>query len=347
MIIRSRAPLRLGFGGGGTDVVPYCTEFGGVTLSAAINVYAYATWKKQNNSITKINAPDVQLKKKIENLSLYENTNLIETTLKKLKVPIGGEFCIHCEAPPGSGLGTSSAVNVALIGVIWDGTGRGIASPLNLASTKYDIANLAYEIERKELGIQGGYQDQFASSFGGFNWIEYRKDGSVHVSPLRVSNSFKNELQARILLCFTGKVRVSGKLQDELKKNLEKKQNVECLHKIKEYAYKMKEALEKEDIDEFARYIDLSWQEKRKVSDGVTNEFLDKIYDTAKKNGAIGGKVSGAGGGGFMYFIVKEPIQKLTLLKELQKVAIDYETTISKLPVRFEDRGIYTWRARE
>ena len=339
--------MRLSFGGGGTDIEPYCTEYGGITLSATISNYAYTTWILSDELKTSISAPDIRLKKQIEDLSLYENSNLIEATLKKMKVGIGGEFQIHCDAPPGSGLGTSSAVNVSLIGAVWEGMGFSIQNPFNMRDTKYKIASLAYDIERKEMKIKGGYQDQYASSFGGFNWIEYRKDGSVHVSSLNVSKSFKNELQSRLLLCSTGKTRLSGNIIEEQQKKTISGENIEFLHKIKEIAYQMKEALENEDIDEFAKLLDKSWQQKRNVAEGISNPFLDNLYETAIRNGAIGGKVSGAGGGGFMYFIVKHPIQKIQLFKELQKVGIDYDIVINKLPVRFEDKGVYTWRAKE
>ena len=315
-------------------------------MSSKISTYAHSNWHVKDNSLTSINAPNVNITKEIVDVNSYTTSNLIEASLKKLNVPIGGDFHIHCDAPPGSGLGTSSAVNVALVGALWEGLGKSKEYPLEMNETKKKIAELAYDIERNDLGVKGGYQDQFAASFGGFNWIEYRINGTIHISPLRVSNRFKRELESRILLCYTGKTRDSGNIQEGLKKSMAAGSNTEHLHKIKEYAHNMKEALETEDVTAFAKWLHLSWMEKRNCAKGISNPFINELYETARNNGAIGGKVSGAGGGGFMYFIVEHPIQKIRIFEALEKVGVKHGAEVGQLPVVFEEQGVYSWRGK-
>ncbi len=343
MIIRSRAPLRISFGGGGTDVPPYCNEYGGVTLNSTINMYTFTTWELSNTKLH-LDSADLKLKKNIENIGSYSGDyDLIEATLKLAGIDEKhhtGKISMHGDAPIGTGLGTSSSAVVSLLGAIWDLTDLSKSEPLNLPSTKYKLAELACKIEREELKIPGGYQDQYASTFGGFNWTEFKKDGTVELVPLSIPKSTLNEFKSRLLLVFTGSTRLGGNIIKKQQESFQKGQNLEYLNRIKELAFEMRNELGKGNITEFGRLLHESWMQKRQVAEGTSTDELDKIYSIARGAGAIGGKISGAGGGGVMFFIVNEPIQKQRLLRTLNSA----KPELYELPFSFETTGIYTWR---
>ncbi|MCW3119162.1 MAG: kinase [Chitinophagaceae bacterium] len=303
MIYRSKAPLRIGLAGGGTDVSPYSDLYGGAILNATLSVYASASIEPIEENGIIMTAIDQQQEQHFE----WSNELPIDGVLDLLKgvynrvqkdygLPMPNfKLSTFVEAPAGSGLGTSSTLVVAIVGAF--------VEMLRLPLGEYDIAHYAYDIERKDLNLAGGKQDQYAATFGGFNYMEFYGDNVV-VNPLRIKQQYLFELENNLLLYYTATTRESAKIIERQSENvLNKKEDpIEAMHQLKEQAKLMKEALLKGRIHEIGEILDFGFQQKRKMAEGISNAFLDEIYETAKAAGATGGKISGAGGGGFMIF---------------------------------------------
>ena len=339
MIIRSKAPLRLGLAGGGSDVSPYCDIYGGLVLNATINLYAYCTIEETNDQKITICSYDTDVYQSYplaDKLEIDGKASLIKGVFNRVVKdfnlrPQAFRITTYNDAPAGSGLGTSSTMVVCILKafVEWRGLPLG----------DYEIAKLAYEIERKDLQLSGGKQDQFAASFGGFNFIEFLKDDIAIVNPLKIKRWIIDELEASMLLYFTGRSRSSAAIIDEQKKNTEsgKGDAIEAMHRIKQSAIDTKLALLKGDINAFANILREAWENKKRMATHITNPMIQEAMDTAIKAGAKAGKVSGAGGGGFIMFVV-EPTRK----KEV-------ELALSKLdgfvmPFNFSDGGAHGWK---
>ncbi|HWB62443.1 MAG TPA: hypothetical protein VG603_02955 [Chitinophagales bacterium] len=304
MIIRSKAPLRLGLAGGGTDVSPYSDIYGGAILNITVGMYAYATIKPLKGSKIYLKAIDrnetvvLDAKKQLNidgKLSLAKGVynRVIKDFIKK---PLAFELTTYVDAPPGSGLGSSSTLVVAILGafVEW----------LKLPLGEYDIANLAYKIEREDLAMHGGKQDQYAATFGGVNYMEFYANDKVIVNPLRVQYKWLSELENNLVLFFTETSRLSSEIIARQSENVKKKntRSIEAMHSLKEQAVRMKEALLKGNVDDIGKILHYGWEHKKAMAEGISNPHIEKIYNAAMKAGATGGKVSGAGGGGFMIF---------------------------------------------
>lgn len=332
-MIRSKAPLRISFAGGGTDVPPYCDEKGGAVLSVTVDKYAYGTLVPSGNSATKIESLDYDIVAKYHtdrDLVYNGELDLIKAVLRNMnRSGEGVNLFLHTDAPPGSGLGSSSAMTVALIGLFKHWHRR----PM----TDYEIAELAYRIERKDLRIQGGKQDQYAATFGGFNFIEFNGPITV-VNPLRIDRDIINEFEYRLLLCYTGKTRLSAKiLKTQIKGYVDKKKDVvKALDETKRIAVEMKNALLQGYVDRVGELLNQGWMHKKKFARQITNPGIDRMYDTALKTGAIGGKLLGAGGGGYLLFLC-EFDKKHILAKKLEEMGgqvIDFG---------FDLKGLQTW----
>lgn len=304
MRIRSKAPLRLGLAGGGTDVSPFSDIYGGAILNATINMYAYTTLEPtEEGKIIFENPINPELSETFDSQDFLRpegyfvlhkgvyNRIVRQFTHKPLSFKISS----FVDAPAGSGLGTSSTLVVSILGafVEW----------LKLPLGEYDIARLAYEIEREDLNMSGGKQDQYAATFGGFNYMEFKGDNVV-VNPLRIRQRYMDELAHNLVLYYTATSRVSAKIIDDQRKNVarKKQKSIDAMLKLKEQAQQMKEILLKGDIDSIGRILDFGWQYKKQMADSISNELIDNVYDAAIAAGASGGKISGAGGGGFMFF---------------------------------------------
>ncbi|MCF8233014.1 MAG: dehydrogenase [Bacteroidales bacterium] len=304
MVIRSKAPLRLGLAGGGTDVAPYSDIYGGAILNATISMYAYATIIPRNDSkiilhsVDKHESYEYPSTEKLPidgGLDLHKGVhNRVMKDFKPDKIP-PFDLYTYVDAPPGSGLGTSSTLTVAILGAF--------AEWFQLPLGEYDMASLAYDIERVDLQMAGGKQDQYAATFGGVNFMEFKKD-NVIVNPLRIRSDYMNELAHNLVLYYTETSRLSSQIIETQSSNvLEKKEDsIEAMHKLKEQSLMMKEALLKGHLDEIGRILDFGWQHKKNMATDISNSFIDEIYQTAMDAGATGGKISGAGGGGFMIF---------------------------------------------
>lgn len=297
MVIRGRAPLRVSFGGGGTDVAPFCEERGGAIIGSTINKYAYCSIiPKESDEIT-VHSLDFDMTVKYHAGSNYiydGKLDLVKAAMNALEIKQGCDVYLQCDAPPGSGLGTSSTVMVALLSAMakWKG----------ISLDAYELADLAYQVERVELGISGGYQDQYAAAFGGFNFIEFHGRNDVVVNPLRIKKDIIHELQYNLLLCYTGKIHVSANIIDDQVNNY-KTQNedaVSAMSEVKALAYAMKDELLKGNLMNFGKLLDYGWQSKKRMSNKISNPQIDALYEEAIKAGALGGKLLGAGGGGYL-----------------------------------------------
>lgn len=338
MIIRSKAPLRLGLAGGGTDVAPYSDLYGGAILNATISMYAYATIQPRNDKKIIFNSVDKSISKEYKSaqtLKTDETFNLARGIYNRIvkdftKKPLSFELTTFVDAPAGSGLGTSSTLVVAILGafVEW----------LQLPLGEYDLAHLAYEIERIDLNMAGGKQDQYAATFGGVNYMEFFKDDKVIVNPLRIKPVYLNELAFNLVLYNTATSRLSSKIIANQMKNIEANNEVtiEATHKLKQQAVRMKEAILKGELDKIGEILDYGWQNKKLMAKGITNPLIDEIYQTAMDNGASGGKISGAGGGGFIFFYCPENSRSKVIeaLKKFGGEAKRYE---------FTTQGLTTW----
>lgn len=303
MLIRSKAPLRLGLAGGGTDVAPFSDLYGGTILNATISMYAYATIRPLKSGKIILNSPDKGEYYELdtaEQLAIDGNLDLHKGIYNRVvrdfaKKPLSFELTTWVDAPPGSGLGTSSTLVVAILGAF--------AQWLGLPLGDYDLAHLAFEIERVDLGMAGGKQDQYAATFGGVNFMEFLKE-KVIVNPLRIRENTLDELAHNLVLYHTETSRLSMSIIEQQQKNVSAKneRSIEAMLKLKEQSVMMKEALLKGELDTIGKILAFGWEHKKKMASGISNPVLDQIYESAIKNGATGGKVSGAGGGGFMFF---------------------------------------------
>src|SRR5436190_6842994 len=304
MIYRSRAPLRIGLAGGGTDVSPYSDEFGGAILNASISHYAHAMIEPlaENNII--MHGADIKQEEQSEwkkELAVNGRLDLHKGVYNRIQKDFGiGQknfrLTTYVDAPAGSGLGTSSTLVVAIIGAF--------AEMLKLPLGEYDIAHYAYEIERRDLQFAGGKQDQYAATFGGVNFMEFYAGDKVIVNPLRIRNEYLHELENNLVLYFTSTSRESATIIKEQQKNVLQKneKSIEAMHQLKEQARMMKEALLKGRLHEIGEILDFGFQQKRNMAHNISNDSIEEVYEAAKKSGATGGKISGAGGRGFMTF---------------------------------------------
>lgn len=339
MIIRSKAPLRLGLAGGGSDVSPYSDVYGGLVLNATINLYTYCTIEEIDKEIICINSNDADCHKTYPLSSFLEidgEANLIKGVYNRVMkdfniAPQGFKISTYNDAPSGSGLGTSSSMVVCILKcfVEWH----------SLPLGDYEISRLAYEIERIDLGLSGGKQDQYAAAFGGFNYMEFLKNDMVIVNPLKIKRWIVDELEASMLLYFTGRSRASATIIDEQRKNTTSgnQSAIEAMHRIKQSAIDMKMAILKGDVASLANILGKSWEDKKKMANAISNDVIEYAFETAIKAGAIAGKISGAGGGGFIIFIV-EPTKKKNVINVLNKLGGQV------MPFQFTEGGAHGWK---
>ncbi|NQU88409.1 MAG: dehydrogenase [Mariniphaga sp.] len=304
MIIRSKAPLRLGLAGGGTDVSPYSDIYGGAILNATINLFAYASIVPREDGKIIIHAVDKGEKLELnseEILPLNGELDLLKGIYNRIvkdftKQKLSFELTTIVDAPPGSGLGSSSTLVTAVVGAFTEW--------LKIPLGEYDIAQLAYQIERVDLGYAGGKQDQYAATFGGVNFMEFYDNSKVIVNPLRIRSEVLNELAYNMVLYYTGTSRLSSDIIEKQQKSikLNNTSSINAMHKTKEIAVRIKEAILKSDLDLIGKILHEGWQYKKQLAEGISNKQIDAIYEAARNAGALGGKISGAGGGGFMFF---------------------------------------------
>lgn len=334
MEIRARAPLRVSYAGGGTDVPPYPGLEGGVVLSSTIQNYAYCSITPRDDEKIAVSREDQEISfgpKIIGELGGSGEVEFVRAVAKRFGVEDGFNANLRYDAVPGTGLGSSSALCVSLIGAFREWKGNSM--------TDYDIADLAYEVERTDVGIPGGMQDQYASTFGGFNLIEFKKEVNI-VNPLRIKRETLNELEYCSLLCFTGKTRRSGGILQRQIESYEHRDSgvMEALGEMKKLTLEMKDSLLTSNLTKFAELLNAEWQLKKLLDAGISTDEIERLISAAKSAGAIGGKLLGAGGGGFL-FLYCEPDKKVHVEKAVEKLGG------STYPVRFDVEGLQTWRS--
>ncbi len=338
MIYRSKAPLRIGLAGGGTDVSPYCDLYGGAILNATVSLYAYANIEPIEENAIILHAVDRKEEQRYEwstelpvngKLDLFKGVyNRIQKTYS---LPLTGfRLSTFVDAPAGSGLGTSSTLVVAVIGAF--------AEMLRLPLGEYDIAHLAYETERNDLKMAGGRQDQYAATFGGVNFMEFSAGDKVIVNPLRIKQQYLFELENNLVLYYTATSRESAKIIEKQSQNVvdKKGKSIDAMHQLKQQAQMMKEAFLKGRVHEIGEILDFGFRQKREMAEGISNTLMEEIYESAKKAGATGGKISGAGGGGFMIFYcpANTKYRVIDALKPFGGYCSSYQ---------FVDHGLTSW----
>jgi len=333
--IRAKAPLRVSFAGGGTDVPPFPGREGGLVLNATIDRYAHGSLRERDDGAITVHSLDLDIARHYradEDLQLDGELDLVKAAVRRLaggRPERGFDLVLSTSAPPGSGLGSSSSLMVCLVGVL----GRFLDQPMD----SHETASLAWQIERQDLGLRGGLQDQYASVFGGFNFMEFEAERTI-VNPLRVPEEVVDELEASLLLCFTGQTRASDRVIDDQTSRYEGKEaeTLAGLRTQKELATEMKDALLRGHLVRFGELLGAAWEAKRRMSPRISSTFIDKAYETAQRAGALGGKVTGAGGGGFI--LLAAPFQRRHLVVEaLAEIGVEAQE------FAFDRRGIRTW----
>jgi len=334
LVVRSRAPLRLSFCGGGTDVSPYPERKGGVVLSTTIDKYAYASLEPRRDARFAIHSLDFDVVAKYphaKKIALDGNLDLIKGVVRSFHPKKGADLYVHADAPPGSGLGSSSTMAVAVVASLRAWLGR--------ALTPYEMAELAYKIERVDLGIAGGRQDQYAATFGGFNFIEFHADATI-VNPLRIAPDTLHELEYRMVLAYLRQTRSSARIIERQAASFVagKREVVAALDRLKALTFEMKRTLLLGQVDAFGELLHEAWLSKKHLDAGITTDPVDALYESARKAGAIGGKMPGAGGGGYFVFLCRAHARA--------KVAAALEAQGAQLvPFAFTHEGVTTWSA--
>ena len=334
-MFRAKAPLRVSFAGGGTDVAPFPEREGGLVLSATINRYAHATLQPRTDGRIRVESLDLKTALEYgteEHVEYDGNLDLVKAAIRRvaqLEEPRGIDLFLHTAAPPGSGLGASSALIVGLIGVL--------ANYHKLSLSDYELAQLAWEVERLDLGLRGGLQDQYSATFGGFNFIEFTADRVV-VNPLRIKPTIVNELEANLLLCFTGATRAGDHIIEDQTKRYEasEQDSLAGLRMQKELATSMKDALLRGRLTEFGELLAAAWEYKKRMSPRISTPTIDEAYAEALRHGAIGGKVTGAGGGGFILLYCR-PGSNHRVAERLQQLGL------RPTDFAFDHEGLRTW----
>lgn len=342
MIYRSKAPFRLGLAGGGTDVSPFSDLYGGCILNATVSLYSYANIEPRSDEKIVFRIPQTGEEyiydSALELPILGDKADLMKGIYNRVikdfvHKPLSFTLTCALEAPFGSGLGTSSTLAVAILGAY--------SEWLRLPLGEYDLAYLAYLIERADLKQAGGKQDQYAAAFGGFNFMEFYADDKVIVNPLRIRTEVLNELSNNLLLYYTNSSRNSGDIIEKQQKNVheKKEKSIEAMHQIKQQAYELKEAILKDNLDEIGHILHRGWEFKKAMADGISTPLFEELYNTAIKAGATGGKISGAGGGGYVFFYCPGNA-KFQVAKALASLGGNIQ------PYTFTKKGLETWHTK-
>jgi D-glycero-alpha-D-manno-heptose-7-phosphate kinase len=330
---RARSPARLSFGGGGTDLTNYFYENGGIVINAAISLYAHATLRRRPDRRISIYSHDFRRSIEADSLSTLEldgNLDLIKSAIRLIDPPYGFELEVATDFPVGSGLGGSAVLSCAIFGCFnefrsdrWD---------------RHQIAELAFQSERLMLNIPGGWQDQYATVFGGFNLMEF-SSGHNDIQPLRLEPAVLRELEASMVLVYTGKTHHSGVVHGDHKTRAQDPAKAAVAERQKEITREMKKNLLRGHLLEYGRLLHEAWMAKREYSPRASAPEFDRIYDLALENKAVGGKILGAGGGGYFLFYV-EPFRRYHLTNAMELEGYRCER------IGFDEAGLVSWKMR-
>ena len=319
-----RSPVRISFGGGGTDLPAYYEKYGGAILSTTINKYFYTILSGRDDGKVQIISSDLQAVEHWDNLAQMNvqgrKLELPLAVLKTLGQHVSINLFLASEIPPGTGLGSSATVCVNLL--------KALTTYLRLPASKYEIAERAFDIARNVLGKPVGKQDEYAAAFGGLNFITIGRDGTTQVEPLPVPSHVKRELQQNLMLFFTGAAHDSWDILREQEKS-SMQEAVASLHEIRHLAERMRGALLNGELNLFGKLLDQGWQAKKTLSGKISNSHIDDLYALAKNHGALGGKIAGAGGGGFLILYCEQPqqaaLRQAFAEKEIPELRFEFE----------------------
>lgn len=333
--IRARAPVRVSFGGGGSDLTHYFKNHSGAVINSAVSIYSHAAMRVRADSKIIINSLDLGEELIADNLEQALKTKqsfgLIRSLLHVVEPNYGFELSLNSDFPVGSGLGGSATLSAVILGC-FNALRRDKWS-------QHELAEIAFQSERLHLGVAGGWQDQYAAVFGGFNFIEFHPDENI-VSPIRLQPDISAELEESLVLCNTGIGHNSGNIHDDQRQQMASRSVQELVKKNVELTYSTRKHLLKGELNKFGKCLDEAWRLKRNFSGMISSDYLDGIYEGALKNGAVGGKLLGAGGGGFFVFYVP-PFEKNRLITYLNSKNLIIQ------PFRFEPDGLKTWTSRD
>ena len=302
-----RSPVRISFAGGGTDLPAYYERFGGAVLSTAINKYFYTVLCKRHDGRIQVISSDLRIFETWRDIATMDihgsGLEIPLAVLKDLACDLSADLFLSSEIPPGTGLGSSASVCVNILKTLTTYVGR----PL----PKYDLAERAFHIARNILGRHVGRQDEFAAAFGGLNFITFRTDGLTEVQPVDIDPKLSRELQSKLMLFFTGSAHHSWTILQEQEKSTGSRTGpaIDALHEVRSLADRMLAALHSGSLDKFGSLLDEGWQAKKRVSGKISNPKIDHLYEVARRNGAAGGKITGAGGGGFLLLYCESAYQ--------------------------------------
>jgi D-glycero-alpha-D-manno-heptose-7-phosphate kinase len=332
---RARSPVRVSFGGGGSDLTHYFAVEAGAVINATITLYSHATLRLRDDERVEVHSRDLNESLIAETLqdALTRKCNfgLVQALLKVVQPEFGFELYLHSDFPMSSGLGGSAVVSAAILGCFnqfrQDKWGL------------HELAELAYQAERLYFGIAGGWQDQYATVFGGINFIEFRMEQNI-VHPLRIPADILLELEESLILCDTGNAHDSGNIHQDQRRHMQQEGVQKKVQENVDLTYVIRNHLLRGRLFQFGQSLNEAWELKRQFSHKISNAFLDQIYDGALQHGAIGGKLLGAGGGGFFLFYAL-PFQKHQLVEWLESEGLKIH------PFRFDPEGLRAWSARE
>lgn len=322
-----RSPVRISFGGGGTDLPAYYEQFGGAVLSAAINKYFYTILGKRSDGRVQIISSDLRVFEAWEDLSQLEvRGNPLEiplAVLKELNCKVDLDLFLASEIPPGTGLGSSASVCVNVM--------KTLTTYLHRPLSKHDLAEQSFHLARNVLGKNIGKQDEYAAAFGGLNYFTFEPGGAVRIHPIQVPADVLKELQNHLMLFFTGAAHNSWNILKEQEASTRQGRGpaIEALHEVKALGAEMRDALVREDLHRLGELLHLGWMAKRKVSAKISDSRIDSLYDLARERGALGGKITGAGGGGFLLLYCepqfKQSVRDALRAKNLQEMTFNFD----------------------
>jgi D-glycero-alpha-D-manno-heptose-7-phosphate kinase len=323
-----RSPVRISFGGGGTDLPAYYEQFGGAVLSAAINKYFYTILGKRSDGRIQVISSDLRVFetwRDIATMSVRGNPLEIPlAVLKEVPCDSGIDLFLASEIPPGTGLGSSASVCVNIL--------KTLTTYLQQPLSKYNLAEQAFHIARHVLGKHIGKQDEYAAAFGGLNYFSFHSDGTAQVEPVEVEPAVLRELQANLMLFFTGSAHQSWTILQEQEDSTRKPGGaaVDALHEVKALGGHMRAALQGSDLRQFGELLHESWQAKRRISTKISTPRIDQLYALARERGAVGGKITGAGGGGFLLLYCEPQEQQAVRAamggESIQEMTFDFDT---------------------
>jgi D-glycero-alpha-D-manno-heptose-7-phosphate kinase len=322
-----RSPVRISFGGGGTDLPAYYEQFGGAVLSVSVNKYFYTILRARTDGRVQVISSDLRVSETWHDITKIaiqgSELDIPLAVLKDVGCDVSVDLFLASEIPPGTGLGSSASVCVNIL--------KTLTSYIQKPISKYELAERAFNIAHNVLGKRIGKQDEYAAAFGGLNFISIARDGTTQVQPLDLDGMVLREFQSKLMLFFTGSAHHSWSILEEQENSTRAHSSatIDALHEVKGLASQMREVLQKGELQQFGELLDRGWQAKRRISNKISNPTIDYLYSCARNAGAIGGKITGAGGGGFLLLycepLHQQAVRDALLHEGIQEMAFNFD----------------------